>query len=287
MDLLPSCLGRWEELVVSQKLSNSFTMNWTEGQLHRTCHGRLRRANEARQRQKQFFARGPARAAEQKEFDKRPPSISFLRSGSSSSRRSRASHRSSSSPKHCSSHLLSAKRADHSKKRQNVAPTSEEQPLLPTISRFFAEKSADGASGGFPESQTQYDEQALERMRKRLLAKKDWGIARVPEPTSAALKRPRLLLQNENLAGDIRDIKRPTHLPKNVLDRKHEVRIRARTVHRDEVKIRFGSQEKRLGESSTINRPSATHSVTEMRDLSRNQLLLPRDSSGMSRSHTS
>ncbi|KAK0720824.1 hypothetical protein B0H67DRAFT_577443 [Lasiosphaeris hirsuta] len=264
MDSLPSCLGRWEELVVSQKLSKYFTMNWTAGQLHRSCHSRLRKTNSARQRQK-----------EKEHTDKRPSSISFLRSISSSSRRSRASHDPGSSPNHHSSHFLSATRADHSKKQPNAPATSEEQPLLPTIRGFLAEQAAAVTSGSLG-NPAQYDEQALERMRKRLLVKKDWGTARVLELTSASLKRPRLSLQNENLAGDACDArKRLARLPKYVQDRKHEVQARA--LHRHDMKIRIGSRERRLGESSTINRSSATHPVTEMRDLLTDQVPLPRD----------
>ncbi|KAK4203807.1 hypothetical protein QBC40DRAFT_250647 [Triangularia verruculosa] len=40
-------------------------MNWTDGDLHRTKRGRLRKVNPAKQRQKEYFARIRAQAEEQ------------------------------------------------------------------------------------------------------------------------------------------------------------------------------------------------------------------------------
>jgi hypothetical protein len=55
------------------------------------------------------------------------------------------------------------------RKRPNSTVKPEETPL-PTISRFFQERSS---GQQIALSQIEYDEEALERMRQKLLAKKD------------------------------------------------------------------------------------------------------------------
>ncbi|KAK4104672.1 hypothetical protein N658DRAFT_504256 [Parathielavia hyrcaniae] len=145
-------------------------MNWTEGNLYRHSRGRLRKANPARQRQKEYFARARARAAELKAAEKNgPPSISFLQhSDTPSSQRSHASNRSGSLSGRHGSQTPSRRRAESGRKRDKVRAKTEDTPL-PTISRFFQENS--GGSGS--NSPVEYDEAALERMRQKLLAKKD------------------------------------------------------------------------------------------------------------------
>ncbi|KAH6840805.1 hypothetical protein B0I37DRAFT_223977 [Chaetomium sp. MPI-CAGE-AT-0009] len=146
-------------------------MNWTEGNLYRHNRGRLRKINPARQRQKEYFARARARAAEQKVAEENgPPPISFLQhSDHPSSQRSHASDRSGSSSGRRASLTPSRRRSEPGKKRQKAAVTTDDTSL-PTISRFFQEQ-----TGGqtVPSPHVEYDEEALERMRQKLLAKKD------------------------------------------------------------------------------------------------------------------
>lgn len=146
-------------------------MNWTEGNLYRHNRGRLRKVNPAHQRQKEYFARARARRAESKVAQQDgPPPISFLQQASSpSSQRSRTSHKSGSSSGRRGSQTPSRRRTDLGRKRPNSTVKPEETPL-PTISRFFQERSS---GQQIAVSQIEYDEEALERMRQKLLAKKD------------------------------------------------------------------------------------------------------------------
>jgi hypothetical protein len=144
-------------------------MNWTEGNLYRHNRGRLRKANPVRQRQKEYFARARARAAEQKTArENGPPPIWFLQGSSPVSRRFQGSGKSGSSAARHGSRTPSCRRTDD-RKRSKVTATAEDSPL-PTISRFFQEIS-DQKDVAHPP--IQYDEDALERMRQKLLAKKD------------------------------------------------------------------------------------------------------------------
>ncbi|KAK4127339.1 hypothetical protein N657DRAFT_206420 [Parathielavia appendiculata] len=146
-------------------------MNWTEGKLYRHSRGRLRQANPARQRQKEYFARARARAAELKAAEKNgPPPISFLQySDTPSSQRSHASNKSGSSSGRTGSQTPNRRRAESGRKRDKMTVKTEDISL-PTISRFFQEHSGgDGSNSSIAE----YDEAALERMRQKLLAKKE------------------------------------------------------------------------------------------------------------------
>lgn len=145
-------------------------MNWTEGSLYRHNRGRLRKTNPARQRQKEYFARARARAAELKAAaENGPPPISFLQSSSPSSRRSHISSRSGSSAGRRPSRTPSRRRSESDRKRAKSAAAQDDSPL-PTISRFFQEQSGSGVAA---DTRADYDEEALERMRQKLLAKKD------------------------------------------------------------------------------------------------------------------
>lgn len=152
-------------------------MNWTEGTLYRHNRGRLRKANPALQRQKEYFARARARAAELKAAaENGPPPISFLQGSSPLSRRSRVSSKSSKSGSPAVRRALrtpSRRRAGSDRKRTKTTVVPDDAPL-PTISRFFQERAVGAeVADPQPDPQHQYDEEALERMRQKLLAKKD------------------------------------------------------------------------------------------------------------------
>jgi hypothetical protein len=146
-------------------------MNWTEGTLYRHKRGRLRKVNPDRQRQKEYFARARARSAEQKAaVENGPPPISYLQNSSPLSQRSQASNKSASSSGRHASQTPSRRRTETDRKRSKVTAASADDTPLLTISRFLQEYS--GAVEPAP-SPVQYDEEALERMRQKLLAKKD------------------------------------------------------------------------------------------------------------------
>lgn len=146
-------------------------MNWTEGTLYHHRHGRLRKVNPARQRQKEYFARARARAAESKAAKENgPPRVSYLQSSDPpSSQHSHASNKSGSSPGRRALQAPSRRRTESWRKRPKSTTKTEDTPL-PTISRFFQERS-NGENG--TTVHVEYDEEDLERMRQKLLAKKD------------------------------------------------------------------------------------------------------------------
>ncbi|KAK3308035.1 uncharacterized protein B0T15DRAFT_94772 [Chaetomium strumarium] len=146
-------------------------MNWTEGALYRHKRGRLRKVNPDRQRQKEYFARARARNAEQKAaVENGPPPISYLQNSSPLSRRSQTSNRSASSAGRHASRPPSRRTAEPDRKWCKVTASTPHDTPLPTISRFLQEYSGAVESAASP---IQYDEEALERMRQKLLAKKD------------------------------------------------------------------------------------------------------------------
>ena len=159
-------------LPVNSRIDNAVDkMNWTEGALYRHNRGRLRKVNPARQRQKEYFARARARLIESKAAqEKGPPPVSYLQqSDSPSSQRSRSSQRSGSSAGRRASQTSNRRRAESTRKRPKIMGPTDDMSL-PTISRFFQERS-DGTDAAA--TQVKYDEEALERMRQKLLAKKD------------------------------------------------------------------------------------------------------------------
>jgi hypothetical protein len=143
-------------------------MNWTENTLYRHNRGRLRKINPARQRQKEYFARARARKAEQKAAKENgPPSVPYFRRfDPSSSQLSHGSNRSSSSGRRPSQ---TPTRLRETPRTQTKTEPTEGVPL-PTISHFFQERAA---GQGVSNPTAQYSEEALERMRQKLLSKKD------------------------------------------------------------------------------------------------------------------
>ncbi|KAK3365832.1 hypothetical protein B0T24DRAFT_636934 [Lasiosphaeria ovina] len=241
-------LLQWEELCAVPRAAGFFAMNWTEGKLYRSTRGRLRKANPARQRQREYFANARARAAEVKNsVENGPPSISFLRSSSSLSRRSRASNKSVSSAERHASQPATQKQADPPRKRPKITDTARESPL-PTISRFFEQQSAQGIGAPGPvDTQPEYDGQALERMRQKLLAKKDWRLSR-RSISGPAKNRPKQVSDsqasgNKTSGEAIQDVqKRASHIARGGhghLKRRHE------PLSRQDMVVRIGSQEGR------------------------------------------
>ena len=143
-------------------------MNWTEGTLYRYNRGRQRKINPARQRQKEYFARARARAAEQRAAEESgPPPISYLQcSESPSSQRSHASNKSATSTGRRVQ--ASGQHGAGMPKPRSKPPETPNDTPLPTISRFFQERS-NRQNSACPRAE--YDEEALERMRQKLLAK--------------------------------------------------------------------------------------------------------------------
>ncbi|KAK3685397.1 hypothetical protein B0T22DRAFT_216549 [Podospora appendiculata] len=237
-------------------------MNWTDGKVNRPHGGRLRKINATRQRQREYFARARVRAEEHKAaVENGPPSLSILRASSSSSRRSHISnHSGRSSPGRRAPQTASQQKSEQRKKRHKMTSTDDE-PLFTTISQFLEERSARIAAGLPPDPPPEYDEETIREMTRRLLASKDWGISRV------AKKRPAYSPGNRVPSRDDRNVsQRPQHL----LDSEYVASKRRRQLidlplRRDDVKIRIGSQEKHLGESSSISKSRVTRTVRESR----------------------
>ncbi|GAB1315051.1 hypothetical protein MFIFM68171_05261 [Madurella fahalii] len=227
-------------------------MNWTEGTLYRHNRGRLRKANPARQRQKEYFARARARAAELRAAaENGPPPISFLQQSSSPlSRHSRASNKSGSSAGRRSSRTPSRPGIESGRRRIKTTAAPDDSPL-PTISRFFQELSR-GADATNPP-----------------------GTVRDPLP-SLAMKRPRLAPENPRLdkasdTGVPGARIRPSHIVgAERRSLRHIRQVHAYPLRRGDVMVQIGNQEKRPGESSSIDRSSGSNPVHKPRvELSR------------------
>ncbi|KAK3327762.1 hypothetical protein B0T19DRAFT_173248 [Cercophora scortea] len=265
---------QWEELVLSGRISKYFTMNWTDGKLNRSYPGRLRKPNATRQRQREYSARARLRAEEHKAaVENGPPSLSIFRassSSSSSSRSSRSSRRSQisshsgrSSPTRRAPQTASQQKTEHRKKRQKTTSPGDE-PLFPTISDFLEERAAREAAGLPPDPPNQYDEEAIREIRRSLLASKDWGISRVPTVTST---RKRLAVPPGNRVPS-QDHQSVRQKPQRLLDNEYAAvkrrrQLTGRPLRYDDVKIRIGSQEKHLGESSSISKSRVTRTARE------------------------
>ncbi|KAK4245856.1 hypothetical protein C7999DRAFT_42684 [Corynascus novoguineensis] len=146
-------------------------MNWTEANRHRRNRGRMRKVNPDHQRQKEYFARARARTAEREAAEENgsPPISFFQYPDPPSSQCSHASIRSGSSSGRRTLFIPGGHRFESSRKRDKAVTKTGDVPL-PTISRFFQEQ-----SGGqtLLNPQVEYDQETLERMRQKLLAKKD------------------------------------------------------------------------------------------------------------------
>ncbi|KAK0635770.1 hypothetical protein B0T17DRAFT_517184 [Bombardia bombarda] len=240
-------------------------MNWTDGKLYRHHRGRLRKANPVRQRQREYFARAREREAEQRAAaENGPPSLSILRSRSSSrlsggSRRSHSSGQAKSSPGHGIAQSNAHQRIERATKRPRITETTSKEPSA--ISHFFEQCFAAKNPGGRPTSpQIRHDKEELKRMRERLLAQKDWGVRPVfnSNPTR---KRPHVSPENQGSKEvTLERARQDGHRTSRVLDRRFEGlqprrQPRVHTLRRDDVRVLIGSQEKGLGEGSSIGGP--------------------------------
>ena len=229
-------------------------MNWTEGTLYRHSRGRLRKTNPARQRQKEYFARARLRFAQQRgEIVENGPPVSLLRPPRSSPAPSQYPHisrKSRSSSVARTPQREAHRQADVSKKRSRVPSVSIEPRPPPSISRFFEEVSARHGGTGSA-TQFQYNEEALECMKQRVLAR-DWGIGKYFKLAPVS-KRPRLSPRSPT--GDIPDTRNDNTLHRDPAPGRPDGRgvPRIRKLQRDDVRIQVGSQEKRLWQTSTAN----------------------------------
>ncbi|KAK1835456.1 hypothetical protein QBC39DRAFT_299111 [Podospora conica] len=244
-------------------------MNWTEGTLYRHSRGRLRKTNPARQRQKEYFARARLRFAQQRETPENGP-LSALprpppRSSPALSRHSHASRRSRSSSAAQTPQRETHRQVDASRKRPRVPSVSNEPRPPPSISRYFDKLSSKSGTTE-PAAQHQYDAEALERMRQRVLSR-DWGTGKLLRHAPAP-KRPHISPRKPT--EDIPDTRNDTTHPRDPAhdrqDRREDPRIRK--LQRDDVKIRVGSQEKRLWQTSTADTATLDRSTADRDRLS-------------------
>ena len=239
-------------------------MNWTEGTLYRHSRGRLRKTNPARQRQKEYFARARLRFAQQRETLETGPPSSLSgpppRLSPAPSRHSHSSRRSRSSSTAQTPQIETHMQVDVGRKRPRVPSVSIEPRPPPSISRFFDKLSSKNGTTE-PAAQPQYDAEALEHMRQRVLAR-DWGTGKLLRHAPAS-KRPRLspcrptedIPDTRNDASPRRD---PTH---GRQDRRENPQTRK--LQRDDVRIRVGSQEKRLWHTSTADTATLDRSTAD------------------------
>jgi len=209
-------------------------MNWTEGTLHRTGRRRPGKRYTARSRQRNQFAQARRRVSVEKHTLSPAPG-----SSPAASRYSNDSCLSHSSPER----RISREELMMPDFLKNQLRTQfEESPLL-SISQFFTNQEAE-ARGEAPKSgRRKYDEQDIEYARRRLLDSKDWGV-RV-KPVSPP-KRSRHFAANR-ASPDVPQVGNKAEWAS--LKRRQE--MRARKTRCSDIRIQVGSQEKRLGDTST------------------------------------
>ncbi|KAK0739905.1 hypothetical protein B0T21DRAFT_347163 [Apiosordaria backusii] len=209
-------------------LSRQPRMNWTDGDLHRTKRGRLRKVNPAKQRQKEYFARIRAQAEERE-----------------------------------------AARGDSRR-------SSSRQPV------FFAHQpspqpSPRGSSQGHQDQYSPGHEQAIEQLRSffKVPARQDnhGSASRQPlaepprnqESATLLAKRRRRPVPPPRPDHRLRaPVVRPG-APSHIESRKRKHDLSMPDAGHDTVKIRVGSQQKRLGEGSTVSGWNTIRSASEAR----------------------
>lgn len=259
---------RWAELALAHNFSRSLTMNWTGSTLHRTSRRKPGKGYTACSRQRNQFAQARRHVSAEKHTPSPAPG-----SSPAPSRHSNVSRR---------SHSSTERRISHEELmmpdfiRSQLRAQSEESPLL-TISQFLASQEAEARGEGQTNSRHKYDERGIERARRKLLASKDWSI-RV-KPVSPP-KRSRHFAANRASPGAPQGANKAAW---ESMKRRQE--IWARKIRRSDIRIRVGSQEKRLGDTWTTNRPHAQGlndliSSPGDRTVTGSRVPLPRDERG-------
>ncbi|KAK3326341.1 hypothetical protein B0H66DRAFT_588957 [Apodospora peruviana] len=257
MSVTGSGLLPWEENILRGKVSRFFnTMNWTDGKLHISRGGKFKKANEKRLRQKEYFARAPERAAEQRAFAENPPQISLLQSPPASHLSChfrRSGYFGSSPPRPPTTN----KQTDRPRKRSRAASTREDVSITGIIRSLQQDNTTKPGDRSGP-TKAKHDEEDLEQRRRKLLALKSWFPGPHPPPPVPARKRRRLSPTHPvPVEADRKARATLPHISNGQeVVQKYQRGYGAPALRRDDVKIRIGSQEKRLGDSSSIAKSS-------------------------------
>lgn len=228
------------------------SMNWTENVLYRASRRTIRKANPKAQRQKENIANFRLRIAEGRDAAARGehPPISYLQPGPSSPRLIRQSQHRDDSP---GQPFLRGSESRHVDRviQQHVPSGSDERASLPTISRFFAERGVKDGQAPTAE-QVHINNEELALLKQRLLAQKDWGTSTTLNPDLPA-RQSRYFSVTEMTKKDV-EPNRVSEDHSRVFREKLRRKERERKLRREDIRIRIGSQEKRLWESSTVQR---------------------------------
>lgn len=215
-------------------------MNWTEGNLAR--HSRGRRGKEVILRQKEHFAK--ARSGLLNGTKKSPPFISFLTHVSS------PLHKHSSRSRH--SHVVTATLSPSSRKRPR-------QKDAPTSSQFLQD--VDLTLPQPPRSQRLKEEdEGLQDKRRKLLSKGDWVGTTIQKPIQMEFSQPRRSPSNPWGPSQTRrrySQHRSRHFDRIKLHK--DLLQEALPVRRGDMRVRVGSQEKALFDSSNASVRSRGH----------------------------
>ncbi|KAK4670271.1 uncharacterized protein QC763_210230 [Podospora pseudopauciseta] len=234
-------------------------MNWIDGDLHRSKRGRLRKVNPAKQRQKEYFARIRAQAEERE---------AARNDGRRSSSRQTVilAHQPSPQP---------GRRGSSSGIQNQYSPGHEE--AIEQLRSFFkvpARQDSHGSATHQPLEQplrnrgsetllAKYGEEKLKEMRLKFLA--DLGRDPTPDPLKRRRRpepppRPDPWLHAPVVRHG------PGNAPSHADPRKRKLDLSVPAIGRDAVKIRVGSQQKRLGaEGSAISGWSTIRTASQAR----------------------
>ena len=245
-------------------------MNWTDAKTNRLSRGA--RAAGGRQKRPRVLASfaGPQTHVKEPE-NNIAPTIGLpppaRRSSSRSSRLSRASRTSNSLPSSPFRHASgrgARTGAEKSRKRPR-ANSGYTDANLTTVENFFRDDPArDHNTGPISYHPQGHNGKTIDDLRKELLAREDWGLTRA-KPTPSSRKRPREAARDTGLS----DVQGGGH-PAPPLTTGH-ARSKPRhqrvepIIHREDVRIRVGSQDKRLGDSSILGETRPAFSTASLK----------------------
>jgi hypothetical protein len=199
--------------------SSSSAMNWSEGNLYRSKQGKLRKANPARQRQKEYFAQARIRASQREETTQSPrPSWSLEDTAASSN------------------------------VRPNLRLPSPKSHLFQTPEEFMAEQAAIARGEAAAEEIPRVSRENLQKLLQRVQVLAERHQSR-PGPPLYARESP-LQRSAESPQKSRTSIGAQDRLLDKEQRRKRKEEERRRKLRRGDVRIQVGSQEVGLDHNS-------------------------------------
>ena len=227
-------------------------MNWTDGKLNRNKHGKMTRAARHRHGQKQYFASILERREREKTSGMNPPVLNPYMAPAGSPVHNPSQHH----PRKGSSPAQRDGRSREASIYKDVPQTVDE-----FLKMFGSPRSGDDAHP----TETRDDDEDLGTKRQRILPIPKSNPA-APLPPMMPTKRRRLRRELKIADWEEWGRQRKETLEHIAPESRAKVRMMMQGQNgghyppqiKDGVRIRIGSQEKSLGASSTVTKPSQT-----------------------------